>query len=416
MAKTSEAKAKVSLDSASFEKGAKAVADAASSMSKKVSAAFATAGAAILAFAGIKSVGGIARSMNNVLELGESLANAGHKAYFAAGQMYLFNNAVEKGLNFKTTAELIGENAEVLNRSANTFRDVSIKLWVVGEKIQGFWLGLMDRLAPVLSKLLDGALAQNLVRAGQMFGDALSNAVKVVYQVTQDGTLWDTFKAGFKIAFDYIVERLVWLASVGGAMLAEVISDGLLKGVLNGFKKLLDGIFELLGRAVIGLADLLKTAFFGVDDLSAFDAEDITRKQANRMEKGDDPNTKSGFLKILNEHQFKQSGDLAKDIAGFSLVIKASLDKFNKGAGADPAKAFENNTRRAAIGADSLAAIGAGGNVYMGLSVLDVQRQQLDQLRQINGKLDQRNPDALKNAGKVMNFIGISRAQAVGGG
>lgn len=385
--KTSEAKAKVSLDSTSFEKGAKSVVDNAKAMADTVMVAFASAGAAILAFAGIRTVGGILNSAHGVLTLAENLENAGHKAKIAAGQVYLFNNAFEKGINYETLAGMIGENAEVLNRSAATFRDVSIKLWAVGEKIRGFWLGLMDRLSPILSKLLDGALAQNLVKAGQAFGDAISNALKVIYQTAEDGSLWETFKSGFQIAFDYATERLVWLATIGGALFSEIISDGLNKGIVDGFKKLLDGLFELLGRAVYGLINFLRDTFLGVDDLSAEDAKQIGRKQDARIARGEDPNSKTGITKILNENKFNRSDDLATKIEAFSEVVKTSLAKFDKGKGAIPAQGFENNSRQAAIGADSMAAIGAGGNVYLGISVLDVNRRQLAVLERIEQKM-----------------------------
>ncbi len=205
----------------------------------------------MLAAFGVSSVKSIGEQAKAVLDLGEEMANAGKRAGLAAGQFYLFNRAMEKGIGMKTAAALIGENADALDSSATIFRDVSIKLWAIGEKIRGFWLGLMERVAPVLSRILDGALGFQLVSAGQMFGEAIGKAIAVIYQLAKDGNLWSSFKAGFALAFNYAAERMIWLGKVGYEVLKVSIGHAFSDGVSEGFasawesvKSLADNIAE----------------------------------------------------------------------------------------------------------------------------------------------------------------------------
>lgn len=441
----SEAKAKVTLDSSNFEKGAKAITNAAEAMSAAVATALAATGIALLAVFGAKSLSGIKDSIKEVLTLGEEMANAGHAANIAAGHFYLFHNAVEKGLSLKTVASLLGDNAEVLNRSASIFRDVSIKLWAVGEKIKGFWLGLVDRLAPVLSRLLDGALANSLVSAGQAFGDAIADAMKVVYQLAEDGNLWQAFKNGFKLAFDYAAERMLWLGGIGYEILEVIFSKAFENGVDDGISE----VWESMKRISSSWQEMLSTSFFNIwtniEELvngmlnkidkalealnlipeGTADRVDTLRKRhiaerdltAKGSPEFNAPSEGGSFFDkvkdIISKNQFSPSDDLSSQIEKFSDTISESLTKYNRDVSDTPTKTFENNTRRAAFGADSLASIGAGGNVYTGLSVLDVNKAQLNELKEINAKLSGRGGDTtdIYNGGSNRGDGGISRAQ-----
>lgn len=410
----SEAKAKVTLDSTSFEKGAKAVASAAVDMGAAVVAAFAVAGVAVLAAFGAQSVSAIVHSTKEVLELGEQMANAGHKAGIAAGQFYLFTNAVDKGLSLKTVANLIGDNAAVLDKSANVFRDVTIKLWAVGERIKGFWLGFADQIAPVLSQLLDGALGISLVNAGKAFGEILVDAVKVVYQMFTDGDLWKNIATLGVATFEYIANifsglleiavnkgfeevftKFASLASAASKWFGENLGltleaavirfagsflstmttvFGKLVSLVNGYQSdIVDSVFGTVSEAI-------KTTSNGVSNII------LSQIQPKTFNKEDSALTQIKDLFANTKFEIPNVGGESTNITD---VFKKYLDEFNT---AHPAfgqegKQYENNSRRAAFGADSLAAIGAGGNVSLGLSVLDVNKLQLAQLQQINAKL-----------------------------
>lgn len=413
--KTSTAQAKVALDSDPFVKSAQAISQAAKDMSAAVATALETAGVALAAVFGVKAFSGIVDQIHSVIKLGESMANAGHAANRAAGEFYLFHNAVDKGISIKTAAKLIGDNAEVLNRSAGVFRDVAIKLWAVGEKIQGFWLGLVDRLAPVLSKLLDGALAVNLVSAGQKFGDAIVNGLETLYQLTKDGTLETTILKAFKIAFDYGEERLIYFSGTMFRVLRLMFSEAVIQGIADGIEKvqpffeaLAQDLVNSIGNAILKPLDAFAKALDKlVQNIPDFGPGKALKENLggfnNNLKEGLDtahgvlappPKNEESFedkikgaIKNYLSDDFKQSDSLQGEIADFTKSLNDALTKYQKNADANPADSIENNTRRTAFGADSLAAIGGGGNVYAGLSVLDVNKRQLDQLMQINAKL-----------------------------
>lgn len=444
MAKTSEARAKVTLDSNSFEKGAKRVISAAESMSSTLTTAFATAGAAVLLALGANTISGLAHTVKETLNFGEAMANAGKRAGIAAGQFYLFNSAVEKGIGLKTAAGLLGKNAEVLNWSANVFRDVSIKLWAIGEKIRGFWLGLMERVAPVLSTILDGALGDQLLAAGNNFGEAIANGIATLYQLAKDGKLWGALKEGFGIAFDYAGERLEWLAGKSYEVLKTVFSAAFLEGAVEAFQKVWgaitsfgENVADVLGSALHdAITDAFESAFKWVEKIdrwlnrdSGKEGKDLveSRKQErnkyiqDRRDTSDSITDKDGrnsALKIADKIQeifskkgeFNQSGGLAWCIGQFGKGLQETFTKYQREQTTNPPKTFENNSRRVASGADSFAAIGAGGNVYMGLSLLDVNKSQLNELRQINQKLGSQKP--AQNVNNHIRYVGdVTREQ-----
>jgi len=433
-----EARTKISLDSSSFEKGAKAVTNAAQGMSVAVKAAFSAAGAAVLVAFGANK---LANTIRETLEFGEAMANAGRKTGLAAGQFYLFNAAMNKGIGLKTAASLIGKNAEVLDRSANIFRDVSIKLWAIGEQIRGFWLGLLERLSPVLSHILDGGLGTALLDAGNDFGAALAHAVEVVYQLAKDGKLWTTIKDGFGIAFDYAGERILWFAQTSYDAIYNAVFNALYNAVTTSFadiKKAFQELATILSfNIAYGLVQAANT-FTGIMDKwgegfkkffidfatlgpigaalalavrkvtedpgkSALSVANSVSDAAKAKEKGVGP--LETIKNTFKNNPFSASGALASRIENFGQGLTNAFTKYQREAKENPAKAFENNLYPNAFGADSLTTIGGGGGVYMGLSVLDVNKSQLKVLQSIDSKM---RTGGLTTGGIVTNNFGAS--------
>jgi len=442
--KTNEARAKVTLDSSSFEGGAKSVAAAAEAMGSAVKKAFAVAGAAVVSIAGMRA---IANAAQDVLELGERMANAGNAARISAGHMYLFAASIQKGVGLGTMAKLIGENGEALQRSANTFRDVSIKLWAVGEKIRGFWIGLMERVAPVLSKLLDGALGKSLVDAGNSFGDAIVSAVAVFYQLAEDGKLWETIKSGFKVAFEYAGERMIWLAGLGYKLLKEIFSQAFVDGITAGIGKMWDavkGFAEYLGMQLVtafqffwvkvidtvySLISKLDSLLVSIGLMSEEEAganrrgraEDIGKRSQRILDIHDqyqksNPEGKdlaSRISEIFSNNQFQMSDRLAEEMGKIGSVVTQAKEKGKAAIASMPAQTFENRNFRALGGSDSLTAMGGGGGVHLGLTSLEINKMQLNELRSIKEVLQNREfaPERIPSYNIARPSYGVSRAQ-----
>lgn len=444
MAKQSQARAKVALDPSDFEKGAKAIISAANSMSSAVTTAMAATGVAIAAVFGVESLKAIGNSAYGVITLGEEMANAGKKAGLAAGQFYLFHNAIEKGLSLKTVANLIGENAAVLNQSANTFRDVSIKLWVVGEKIRGFWLGLMERVAPVLSRLLDGALGVSLVKAGEDFGNALANAAETLFQIISDGDLWknvvtvaaasfvylgnilsgvvgiamsDAFAKGWDAFTEYGKASMEWFADNFQVLFFSVIfrietafNDMFIKVIATFAKQLnvIPGMGPVIDKlAKVAIAGSNKTGQAAQDSIGGVTAP---------PKLGGNKSVADQFKDLFKNTKFEIPNIDGKPGQKISDIFQKYFDEFNsKNPNANaPGENFENNKRQQAYGVDSLAAIGGGGNVYLGLGILDYTRMSYQELREMNRKLDsadKRKSPAFQLMQSGIDSDVISRAQ-----
>jgi len=100
---------------------------------------------------------------------------------------------------------------------------------------------------------------------------------------------------------------------------------------------------------------------------------------------------KEGFLQTIKnvfaQNEFSPSGDLQARTDKLGEGLKVAFNKFKSELTNEPGQAIENNSRRSAFGADSLTAVGGGGGVYLGLSVLDVNKAQLRELKEINARL-----------------------------
>jgi len=315
----------------------------------------------------------------------------------------------------------------------------------VGEKVRGFWLGLMDRVAPVLSRLLDGSLAFSLLKAGQWFGEKIADAAAVLYQLAKDGELWGALKDGFQLAFDYAGERLLWLGKIGYGVLKEVFSQAFLDGVTDALAKSWESVTsfsknfgDVLGTAFWSVWVEIKAAIYAMlnklgpigkkfgaqstwgDEGSIADRnqEIASDREANAnnvraLAKPNGADVWSRIANVLKDNQFSPSGQLGNQISKLKEVVSSSLTKYKADEKARPTQAFENNSRIGAFGVDSMAAIGGGGGVYLGLTVLDVNRRQLRHLEEINQKLGG------ANSGQTQNIINqysplsnnISRAQ-----
>ena len=88
---------------------------------------------------------------------------------------------------FGDAANQVGSQAQLLARDAPLFDDVSDKLELTGTKVRGFWVGLADKVAPVLKPLLDRFANFDLASGGQQAGEA----VAFIVQAFADGKVGD---------------------------------------------------------------------------------------------------------------------------------------------------------------------------------------------------------------------------------
>ena len=370
MAKKGTATARIGLDYSAFAAGSKAVQSIATNMNRIVVGAIAF-GAVKL---GLDSLSGIKNAIMDVINLGEETANAGHIAGMAAGNFMIFSAAMEKGITRNTAASLIGDNAAILDRSAGTFRDVAIKLWAVGEKVKGFWLGVLDQVAPVLSKMLDSGLGVNLVAAGERFGKVMRDAFGVIYQLAADGNLWSGLGDMAAAAFRYATDI--------GSGLIEILFTKAFWSSINSF---LTGMGSVIEQLASNLFTALSNAFNDLQRMWARIFPDLINADLIPANRTSNP---------LTNPNDKDPLTALKDLfANTKLEIPPSiiqaLDKFNAGAGKDSGQQFENTKVAKNFAVSSLAAIGGGGGVGPGTQLLTVAQQHAKTAEQSDKKLSE---------------------------
>jgi hypothetical protein len=144
-------------------------------------------------------------------------------------------------------AKSLGTQADILNRRAGTFDSISDILGRVGSKMQGFFVGMLDRIADPVLALLERFDGLDLAAIGQRAGDALKVAVNWSLQLIEDVVYWgETFLHWIKIAGVAIAALFTpsFWASVGYSAQALFMDMGnYAVGFLNGLK---DGWIQLV--------------------------------------------------------------------------------------------------------------------------------------------------------------------------
>jgi hypothetical protein len=145
-------------------------------------------------------------------------------------------------------AKSLGSQAEILERRAQTFDRISDILKGVGAKMQGFFVGMLDRIADPVLVLLEKFESLDLAAIGQRAGDALKDAAKWSLDMIDKAQEWgETLMYWIKIAGTYIaaafspqfwesVKMRAQAAFLDIANVANGAFQGVVAGLIAGFK------------------------------------------------------------------------------------------------------------------------------------------------------------------------------------
>lgn len=181
-------------------------------------------------------------------EIGTAIAAIPSPTDRAAAAMKIFGKegatllSLFASQGFGEAAGQVGEQAQILARDAALFDDVSDKLALAGVKTQGFFIGVADRVAPVLKPLLDKFATLDLAKQGQDTGDAIAMAL----QSAQDGNLGEILGL-----------------TVTGALLKA--GNLFVAAMLSGVGMIGKGLMEMVGFAGKHFAELANPAKLAVD-------------------------------------------------------------------------------------------------------------------------------------------------------
>ncbi len=151
---------------------------------------------------------------------------------------------------FGDAANQVGSQAQILAKDAALFDDVSDKLALTGLKVRGFWVGVAEKVAPVLKPLLDKFASLDLASWGQKAGEA----VAFIVQAFADGKVGDILFTSAKIAFANAVNFLAGTLMAVAQALWQALVEAV-KNAITLFQIVTTADFWIgMGKAIMGIA------------------------------------------------------------------------------------------------------------------------------------------------------------------
>ena len=125
----------------------------------------------------------------------------------------------EKG--FGQVSKEMSNKAQILQRDAGLFADITNSLRIIGDKVQGFWLGLADKIGPVIKPMLDGLKTLDFTRVGQQLGDIVATLI----QMLSDGSIVRVLGEALTLGGEAGINALITGFTELGAFLLECLTS-----------------------------------------------------------------------------------------------------------------------------------------------------------------------------------------------
>jgi len=274
--------------------------------------------------------------------IGEAINKLPDPAERATAAMEIFGKsgvsllAVFGDNGFGQAAQQVGAQADLLNKDAALFDDTSDKLATAGLKVQGFFVGIADRVAPVIKPLLDRFATLDLSSLGQEVGEF----VALFIQAFQDGKLGEVLLTSMELSFAQAANFLLGLLTAIGNVLYQMMMEGP-KNALTVLKIATTADFwKSLGAALLSIAArFTATLLAGVAELidnlkgvpligdKIHGGAQAVRSKANEMWRG------ANEIDAYGSDKLAPTIDALKNRAGEELknIIEAATKGFSDG-------------------------------------------------------------------------------------
>lgn len=267
-------------------------------------------------------------------KLGKAIAALPSATDRSAAAMKIFGKSGAELLSmfasggFGDAASQVGDQASLLARDAALFDDVSDKLNLAGTKVQGFFVGVADQVAPVLKPLVDEIAGLDGAKIGQGVGAGLATALQSI----RDGTLADDLGLTISIAL---------------AKAVNVLSGGLYSAATT------------FGATTIEMAKLAGSALVSAMNPSNVAAALIGRGPLSGAAISDQIAASIAKVQAAASSGFKE-GQLI-DVGAMEALLEANLVKAIGGAQDAQAKALADLPTVAPTGGPAELSLGTGG-------------------------------------------------------
>ena len=152
--------------------------------------------------------------------------------------------AVFASHGFGDAAEQIGDQSKILGEDAALFKDVSEKLHLAGLKLQGFFVGVADKVVPMIKPLLDSFAKMDFSKMGQQFGDAVAILFEAFKTGDASKLIALALQVGFGDAANFLFKQLMGI----GAVIGLYIGDPLLIAALRFGAAMKDAVADVMSE------------------------------------------------------------------------------------------------------------------------------------------------------------------------
>lgn len=362
----------------------------------------------------------------------------------AGSMMSLFKNP--EALN--QAAKTIGRQADIMQKNAATFDRASDLLGSIYLKVQGFFAGIADKIAPALLEVLEMLDSIDLAQMGQDLGDSIMDAASILYNAFASDKLGELVYSGLVVGFQEGINYLVSAMKFA----VDFISNALDQIFSFAPATLADNIVDFVGAAIISLGSLINSVFlkafqtpiiyfqaaiqkaaeefmellkkipgtrggraFGLEGFKASSFEDIKKNTeaslagftsedfsaqaslfggvakdaiiaAGKNVSGIWENTKLEKANLFGDESKKALADLTESLRGQGLNIKERRLETNIAGVAGESIGGKLNLKGVGAVSSSLASVGGGGGFAAG-GIVQVAQKQLNEQKTTNNLL-----------------------------
>lgn len=360
--------------------------------------------------------------------IGQAITDLEDPAERAAAAMGVFGRAGAEMQSvfgegkLEDAAQSIGAQAEILEKNSRLFERVGTLLDRTGNKLQGFFVGIADKVVPIILPLLERFDKMDLARQGQRFGEAIATGLRAVIGLFENNRLgemaeismqeaglnfintiargwiglgrglWGMMREGLTGFIPVMRNAFVGIAQVFSAFLLDAVGTGLSKipGAGGAGRDLQDASVAVRGDAIKSFANMRGDFSAMLDGMAAAFADGMAdAADTNIFDTTDLANRREQLLREA----------IASVPAIGEAAAKLLEDSVSEFAPTDDGDDITGRAKALTGGVSGLASIGGGGGV--GATGMDAMinegRQQTGLLRQAVRQLETVNQNISNN-------------------
>ena len=154
-------------------------------------------------------------------------------------------------------AQAVGAKAKILDENSALFHDITVKLSIVGGKLQGMFFGMAAKVGPAIQPIIDALTEISFADLGKQIGDALAFLI-TAFSTGEIGTIIGrSVQIALVNAFNFVKSVAYGVAYAFGQLLTEAVANAVTLFQIVTTPGFWTGIKFALEAAAIGFTALL---------------------------------------------------------------------------------------------------------------------------------------------------------------